>query len=154
PLSSYLYEDPAVGAHPTKGLTGAFPHALSGAKGSADATFYDQWQSSPYADEYLARMALAVAERMKLGSAGGRTDMIAVSFSTLDKVGHDFGPNSHEIQDVLVRLDRTLGDFFDGLDRIVGAGHYTVALSADHGVSPIPERARAQGLDAGRVSQA
>jgi predicted AlkP superfamily pyrophosphatase or phosphodiesterase len=151
PKSSYLYEDPAVGAHPTKGLGPAFPHALSGAKGSPDQTFYDQWQSSPFADEYLARMALGVAEHMKLASAGGRTNMIAVSFSALDKVGHDFGPNSHEIQDVLIRLDRTLGDFFAGLDRLAGPGRYTVALTADHGVGPIPERAKAEGLDAGRI---
>jgi ABC-type ATPase involved in cell division len=54
--------------------------------------------------------------------------------AALDKVGHDFGPNSHEIQDVLIRLDRTLGGLFAGLDRLVGAGNYTVALTADHGV--------------------
>ena len=59
------------------------------------------------ADEYLAHMALDVAEHLKLGTAAS-TDMIAISFSTLDKVGHDFGPHSHEIQDVLIRLDRTL----------------------------------------------
>ena len=83
-----------------------------------------------------------------------RRTSIAVGFSTLDKVGHDFGPNSHEIQDVLVRLDRTLVALFAGLDRMVGAGQYVVALTADHGVAPIPERALAQGLDAGRVAKA
>jgi predicted AlkP superfamily pyrophosphatase or phosphodiesterase len=151
PESAYLYESPATGIRVAKGMTKAFPHLLKGGSSSPDATFYDQWQSSPYADEYLGRMALDVAGALHFEKTG-RTNLIAISFSTLDKVGHDFGPNSHEIQDVLVRLDRTLGDFFSGLDRLVGAGNYTVALSADHGVSPIPERAAADGLDAGRVS--
>ncbi len=120
--TAYLYEDPAIGVRAAKGMSAAFPHPLRGASASPDVTFYDQWQSSPLADEYLAHMALDVASRLKLGTAAGRTDMIAISFSTLDKVGHDFGPNSHEIQDVLVRLDRTLGELFAGLDRLVGPG--------------------------------
>jgi predicted AlkP superfamily pyrophosphatase or phosphodiesterase len=94
-----------------------------------------------------------VAQQMKLG-AEGHTDVIALSFSTLDKVGHDFGPTSHEIQDVLIRLDRTLGDLFAGLDRLAGPGHYVVALTADHGVAPIPERQQQLGVDAGRIPNA
>ncbi len=150
--NAYFFEDPAVGIRTAKGMTPSFPHALRGESSTPDDTFYDQWQSSPLADEYLERMAVDVASRMKLGSVQGHTDMVAISFSTLDKVGHDYGPNSHEIQDVLVRLDRTLGELFSGLDRLVGAGKYTVALTADHGVAPIPERAIAEGLDAGRIS--
>jgi predicted AlkP superfamily pyrophosphatase or phosphodiesterase len=152
PPNAYLYEHPAIGVHGAKGMSPGFPHALRGESATPDATFYDQWQSSPLADQYLAGMALDVASHMKLGLAAGRTDMMAISFSTLDKVGHDYGPNSHEIQDVLVRLDRTLGDLFGGLDRLVGPGRYTVALTADHGVAPIPERALRQGLDAGRIA--
>jgi len=152
PREKYLYEDTAVGVMPPKGMTPAFPHALNGG-GSAmpDRLFYDEWQSSPYADEYLAQMALDVAQTLRLGQ-GTATDMMAIGFSTLDKVGHDYGPNSHEIQDVLVRLDRTLSNLFAGLDRLVGSGNYTVALTADHGVPPTPERSIAQGLSAGRVS--
>lgn len=150
PRDQYLFEDPAVGAGPAKGMTNAFPHVVKGGSESADAMYYDQWQSSPMADEYLAHMALDVAEHLKLGTTAS-TDMIAISFSTLDKVGHDFGPHSHEIQDVLIRLDRTLGDFFEGLDRLVGPANYTVALSADHGVAPMPERSIAAGFDAGRI---
>jgi predicted AlkP superfamily pyrophosphatase or phosphodiesterase len=147
----YLFEAPAIGVTPKIGMTNDFPHIVKGPNAGPDATFYSQWQSSPFADEYLAHMAASVAGTLGLGTAA-RTDFIGISFSTLDKVGHDFGPNSHEIQDVLVRLDRTLGEFFDGLDRTVGRGNYTVALTADHGVAPMPERAKTQGLDAGRVS--
>jgi len=153
PKDAYAYEDPAVGVRETRGMTTTFPHALKGGSASPDRGFYDQWQSSPYADEYLAHMSLDVADRLKLGK-GASTDMLAIGFSTLDKVGHDFGPNSHEIQDILIRLDRTLGELLTGLDRLVGAGNYTLALSADHGVAPIPERLQSQGIDAGRVSAA
>jgi predicted AlkP superfamily pyrophosphatase or phosphodiesterase len=95
-------------------------------------------------------MALATANELGMGSAG-HTDLLAISFSALDLVGHIYGPNSHEVQDVLVRLDRSIGDLLDGLDRLVGAGNYVVALSADHGVAPTPERGRIFGLDAARV---
>ncbi len=153
PESAYLYENRAIGVGPVRGgMTPSFPHSLSGQSRSPDRDYYTRWQSSPYADEYLARMATDVARHMRLGQAGS-TDMIAIGFSALDKVGHDYGPNSHEVQDVLIRLDRTLGDFFTNLDRMVGAGNYVVALSADHGVAPMPERARQYGLDAGRLDE-
>ncbi len=152
PTDRYLYEDPAVGISEVKGgMTPSFPHALKGASGIADPAFYDRWQSSPFADDYLTRMALDVAEKLQLGKSGGSTNLVAISYSTLDKVGHDYGPHSHEIQDILIRLDRTLGDLFAGLDRIAGPGQYTVALTADHGVAPLPERVRQFGMDAGRV---
>jgi predicted AlkP superfamily pyrophosphatase or phosphodiesterase len=151
PKDAYFFEDPAIGAHPTKGMSNAFPHLMRGAGAEPDGGFYDRWQISPMIDDYMARMAADVAERLKIGRTSS-TDMIALSFSALDKVGHDFGPHSHEIQDVLVRLDRTLGDLFAALDRLVGPDNYTVALSADHGVAPIPERSIAEGLDAGRVT--
>jgi predicted AlkP superfamily pyrophosphatase or phosphodiesterase len=149
PETAYRYESPAIGLTPPAGATAAFPHPLGA---TADPSFYTRWQSSPFADDYLGGLALGVVDALHLGS-GRSTDLLAISFSTLDKVGHDYGPNSHEIQDVLVRLDRTLGTLFDGLDRTIGRSRYTVALSADHGVSPIPERQRRFGLDAGRVKE-
>lgn len=154
PRDAYLFEDPAIGVQPTKGMTNAFPHLIAGGAADApDRTFYDQWQTSPMIDDYMGRMALDVAERLKIGKTS-TTDMLALSFSGLDKVGHDYGPHSHEVQDVLVRLDRTLGDLFNGLDRLIGPENYVVALSADHGVAPFPERSLAEGLDAGRVTPA
>ena len=78
----------------------------------------------------------------------------AISFSALDKVGHDFGPESHETQDVLVHLDAQLGVLLDKLDRDVGKGNYVVGLTSDHGVAPVPERVKAQGFDAGRIGTA
>src|SRR6185295_414824 len=80
------------------------------------------------------------------------TDVLAISFSTPDMVGHAFGPRSHEVQDLYARLDRTIGALFDELDAYVGKGQWVAALSADHGVTPIPEQLVAEGKDAGRVS--
>jgi predicted AlkP superfamily pyrophosphatase or phosphodiesterase len=74
-----------------------------------------------------------------------------VSYSTLDYVGHAFGPRSWEIQDTLVELDKDLAELFAHLDTKVGRGNYVVALSADHGVVPIPEDMQKTGADAGRL---
>lgn len=144
----YLFEDEGIGEQPPQGWRTTFPHDLGDARTPG---FYARWQESPFADQYLAELALAAVERLALGKTRG-PDLLAISFSTLDLVGHDFGPESHEVQDVLVRLDETLGRLLEGLDRLVGAGRYVVAFSADHGVSPIPERSARHGLDAGRVN--
>jgi Type I phosphodiesterase / nucleotide pyrophosphatase len=108
--------------------------------------------SRPQADQYLAEMAASVSEELGLGKTTS-TDFLAIGFSVLDFVGHEFGPSSVQVEQVLVALDRTLGALFTQLDRDVGAGNYTVALSSDHGVAPLPEEALKQGLDAGRASQ-
>jgi predicted AlkP superfamily pyrophosphatase or phosphodiesterase len=112
--------------------------------------FRSRWQSSPFADEYLGRLAMALIAGLQLGQQSS-TDFLGVSFSALDRIGHDFGPLSHEVQDALVRLDATLGSLLDHLDRLIGPDHYVVALSADHGVSPVPEQLAEIGIDAGRI---
>ena len=98
-------------------------------------------------------MAAAQVQTFQLGQRGV-VDFLGVSFSGLDYVGHDFGPDSHEVQDELIRLDRTLGQLFADLDAAVGRDRYVVGLSADHGVAPIPEAQKASGVDAGRVVNA
>jgi len=150
PLDQYWFPSPAVGASPKSGMTPAFPHPIGQEGGEPDAAFYSQWQSSPNSDAYLAKMALALTGDLQLGQR--RTDFLGISFSALDRVGHDFGPESHEVQDVLARLDRTLGLLFDGLDRLVGPDRYVVALTADHGVAPVPESVLVRGVGAERLS--
>lgn len=166
PAEEYLHDDAGPGERPPAGWTDSFPHPFGGpdagsgpqsgdgargdGPGSLDSAFYHRWRASPHSDAYLARMALALVEAFALG-AGDRTDYLAIGFSALDYVGHRFGPRSHEVQDVLLRLDLTLGKLLDALDARVGRGRYVVALSADHGVSPIPERAAAEGIEAGRT---
>jgi predicted AlkP superfamily pyrophosphatase or phosphodiesterase len=149
PASAYKYADDAEGEEPTKGWTRVFPHQLAAGMEASDA-FYTQWTSSPFSDEYLERMAEAVVDGLRLGQ-GTTTDYLGVSFSALDSVGHKFGPRSHEVQDLLARLDVTIGRLLDHLDARVGRGKYVVALSADHGVAVIPEQLTREGIDAGRA---
>jgi predicted AlkP superfamily pyrophosphatase or phosphodiesterase len=99
---------------------------------------------------YLGKMAEASIDALRLGQRDA-VDYLGISFSALDIVGHGFGPRSHEVQDVLVRLDRTIGSLLDHLDKAVGPDQYVVALSADHGVAPIPEGSAIADGSAGRV---
>ena len=145
----YLYTDDAEGERPPAEWDRAFPHPLAGVDG-ADGRFVERWKTSPWSDAYLARLAVGAVEQLELGQRES-VDYLAVGFSALDLVGHRFGPRSHEVQDLLVRLDETIGTLLDELDARVGAGRYVVALSADHGVSPVPEQMQAAGFDAGRV---
>ena len=150
PQTAYFYDDTAVGAATVDGWTTTFPHPLRGKEGStsADAAFYEQWSTSPFADTYLTRLAETAVDSLGLGKSGA-TDFLGVSYSSVDYVGHTFGPRSREIQDILARLDKDLGDLFTFLDQEVGAGNYVVALSADHGVAPIPVDMQKTGVDAG-----
>jgi len=150
PASAYLYEASARGAVPPAGFGAAFPHPLRGNPDGTgpDAVFYSQWQTSPYADTYLTRIAETAVDKLDLGARAG-TDFLGVSYSSVDYVGHAFGPRSREIQDVLARLDQDLTELLAHLDKKVGKGNYLVALSADHGVVPIPEDMQKSGMDAG-----
>ena len=150
PENEYLYDEKATGAAPPAGWDLTFPHALRG-KGSSpesDNEFYDQWATSPYADDYLTHLAETAIDSLGLGKSGA-TDFLGVSYSSIDYVGHHFGPRSHEIQDILITLDRNLAELFAHLDRKVGRGNYVVALSADHGATPIPEDFAKTGVDTG-----
>jgi predicted AlkP superfamily pyrophosphatase or phosphodiesterase len=138
----------ATGA-PMAGLSSEFPHALA-LGGKVDASFYGAWQGSPYSDAYLGAMAESLVDSMKLGQQRG-VDVLGISFSALDVVGHQYGPDSAEIQDVLQQLDLTVGRLFGHLDKSVGRGNYIVALSADHGVAPLPELRQQKSMDSGRA---
>jgi len=150
PEGSYLYDEKATGAVAPGGWDLTFPHPLRGNPDSSgpDAVFYLQWAASPYADTYLTKMAEDAVDQLGLGKSGG-TDFLGISYSSVDYVGHAFGPRSREIQDVLIRLDKDLDELFRHLDAKAGRGNYVVALSADHGVVPTPEDMQKTGADAG-----
>jgi predicted AlkP superfamily pyrophosphatase or phosphodiesterase len=148
--SEYKYDDKGLGEKPSVEWDAEMPHALQPRDGRPTTFFYEAWQESPYSDAALARLAGAAIDGMKLGQ-GPATDFLAISFSALDVAGHDFGPRSHEIQDILLRLDDTVGRLLEQLDRRVGREKYVLALTADHGVAVIPEQASAEGQDAGRI---
>lgn len=151
PLDQYVGEYSSENRRRYALVTKEFPHVVKGRGDEVRGAFTDAWESSPYSDAYLAGLANAALDALQLGRGRG-TDVLAVSFSALDKTGHDFGPDSHEVQDVLIHLDAQIGALLGKLDRDIGTGNYVVALSSDHGVAPVPERMRAQGFDAGRVN--
>lgn len=150
PESAYLFDEAPVGERGATGWGPTFPHDLSSQAGVADAEYYAKWSMTPLTDVYLARLGIASVEALGMGRGPG-VDFLAIGFSVLDVVGHAYGPRSHEVQDVLARLDRTLGEFFADLDRLVGREKYVVALTGDHGVAPVPEQMEAAGMEAGRV---
>ncbi len=148
PEPSYLYADSLPG-EPTPGT---FPHALTSKSGQPDDAFVSLWERSPFSDQALGQMAAHVVRELKMGQRSGVTDLLGVSFSALDLVGHAFGWHSHEVQDTLARLDVTIGQLLDVLDATVGRDNYVIALSADHGVAPMPEQTDGVLRSAGRYS--
>jgi predicted AlkP superfamily pyrophosphatase or phosphodiesterase len=148
--SVYLGPDDGIGESPPRGWSAIFPHPLNDGTGTANDGFYERWQESPASDAYIELMSEVAIESLQLGR-GPATDYLAIAFTTLDLVGHDFGPDSHEVQDALSHLDVTLNRFLTFLDKRVGRGAYVVALSADHGVAPLPDQAANAGRDAGRI---
>jgi predicted AlkP superfamily pyrophosphatase or phosphodiesterase len=126
-----------------------FPHALGRSRTAPTESFYDAVYDSPFVDELLVELVRRMVEAEGLG-ADEHTDLLGVSFSSLDTVGHDYGPNSPEILDAVRRIDRGLGRLLGLLETRVGRNRLVVALSADHGVMPLPEYERLQGRDAHR----
>lgn len=153
PAAQYLFPYTTDNRRHTPHATTEFPHVTKGHGDEVGGAITDAWEASPYSDAYLAAMAMASLDAMKLGRGAG-VDFLAISFSALDLTGHSYGPNSHEVQDVLFRLDEQVGLLLDKLDRDIGRGQYVVGLSSDHGVAPIPEVMKAEGFDAGRIDNA
>lgn len=98
---------------------------------------YSMMASMPYGNTFTLEMAKSAVVGEKLGQMGN-TDFLAVSLSSTDYVGHQFGPNSIEAEDTYLRLDRDLEDFFAYLDKTVGKGNYLFFLTADHGATHVP----------------
>lgn len=135
--------------NPPKGFTSEFPHKLLAAGEGKPLDFGDQVLFSPFGNDYT----LEAAREIIAGEALGKdefTDLLCINFSSNDYVGHAFGPNSLEVEDITYRTDRQLGEFFRWLDANVGAGNWSFGLSADHGVAPIVEYAKQFRLPAQR----
>jgi arylsulfatase A-like enzyme len=106
----------------------------------------------PWMDSLTLDLALHGVRELQLGRRG-TPDVLAVSLSTLDEVGHDFGPNSREVHDMVVRVDRWLAAFMTELERQVPAHQIVYVLTSDHGIATMPEFLRAHGEEnAGTVN--
>ncbi|HTD70024.1 MAG TPA: alkaline phosphatase family protein [Gemmatimonadales bacterium] len=134
------YPEPDSVAYENQGREVVFPHRLPA--DSAEAAF--AFVATPTMDSLTLAFALEGVRALQLGGRGA-TDLLAVSLSTTDYVGHAYGPDSREIHDQVVRLDRYLGRFLEQLFVRYGRNNVLVVLTADHGVTPFPERSRTMG---------
>jgi arylsulfatase A-like enzyme len=115
--------------------------------------YYGSLYNSAFGNELLTSLAEAALEGEKLGSRGA-TDILALSYSCNDAVGHDKGPHSAEVRDITVRTDLALERLLLAIDRRVGLARTVVIVTADHGVAPVPEQMTAWKMPAGRLSRA
>ncbi len=133
------YEGKMKGAKNT-----SFPHNLTQYIGKD----YDVISGTPWGNTLTLMMAKGAIENMKLGK-NQVTDFLAVSLSSPDYIGHRNGPNSIEIEDNYIRLDREMADFITYLEQKIGKDKFTIFLTADHGVAHIPAFLKEHKIPAG-----
>lgn len=126
----------------SQGVT--FPHLMSVGLTKPGKNYYDALANSPFGNELLLELAKRALAAEKLGRRDA-PDLLVVSFSSNDLVGHTWGPDSQEVLDVTLRSDLIVRDLLAALDDQVGKGNYLLALTADHGVCPVPEQSANQG---------
>ena len=118
----------------------------------ADNSVYAALEGSPFGNDLVESFAERAVDAEKLGQRAV-TDLLAVSFSANDYVGHAVGPDSPDVKEMSIQTDRVIGQLFGYLDRAVGMGNVLVILTADHGVAPIPEVNTARRMPGGRMPQ-
>ena len=124
--------------------------APRGAKDGTPAGFYEVVGSTPFANDYQMEFAKELVLYEKLG-AGSATDLLVISLSANDILGHRVGPDSPQMRSMALELDRSLADFFDFLGHQIGMANVWMALSADHGIAPLPEFAKTLRLPAANL---
>ncbi len=163
PRAGAGYEEAVPDDRPEEGKGGTFPHGAERPQERLLAL-----EASPSGNDLVVDFLDAMIplgpvreggarapdeERLALGARDGVTDLLCLSFSSTDKIGHRYGAESQEAADAFVRLDATIERLLTLLDDRVGPGRWWLALTADHGVAPVPEFAARVGLDAGRVTE-
>ena len=114
--------------------------------------YYAQLLAGPFGDEMTNNFSKALIDNENLGrNPAGVTDILGVSFSSHDYINHNFGPESMQSQDHLIRLDRTLADLFAHAEKRAGKDNVLIVLTADHGFMNVPEYSEARQFDAGRI---
>lgn len=117
------------------GLEFMFPHTVVDNDELAAASL----GNFPVMDELTLKFALEGVKQLQLGANNGRTDLLNISLSTTDAVGHRYGPDSKELHDQLLHVDRYIGNFLDSLFAIRDSSRIIIALTGDHGMSPFPD---------------
>jgi predicted AlkP superfamily pyrophosphatase or phosphodiesterase len=114
--------------------------------------YYDALIATPYGNDMLEAFAGEALKEEHLGRHSG-TDVLTVSFSSNDLLGHQVGPDAPEVRDMCIQTDRALGRLLRAVEVEAGAGNYVVVFSSDHGVAPKPEELTKRGIPAGRFSR-
>lgn len=127
-----------------------FPYDLKAL--AAENGQYELIKVTPFGNDLTAEFAKAAIEGENLGK-DNITDVLTLSFSSTDYVGHNFGVNSKEIEDTYLRLDEALAGFLKFLDEKVGAGNYTIFLTADHGAVDVPAYLASKKIPAGYFNE-
>ncbi len=135
-------------AHPCEAYAGKnwLAHALPDRGKLCEAV-----TASPFGNDLLERFAERALEAEQLGKHDA-TDLLALSFSSNDVVGHQYGPDSPEVHEMCIASDRVLGKLIAAIERQVGPDGYVLVVSADHGVSPTPEANAAIKMPGGRLT--
>ncbi len=118
----------------------------------AEARYCGSLEATPWGNEMIEEFAERAIAGEKLGGHE-TTDILTVSFSSNDYVGHAVGPDDPAVRDISIRTDRLLGKFFQYIDQRVGLGNTLIVLTADHGVVPVPEVNQARHMPGGRLNE-
>jgi predicted AlkP superfamily pyrophosphatase or phosphodiesterase len=148
PVETYIYgaQDDRPEERPYKAMGNTFPHPLPAESGK---DYYGNLRFTPMGDVLTLQFARELMRAEEVGQRDA-TDILTISLSATDYIGHAFGPNSLESEDNQLQLDRSLADFFAEVDRLVGLDRTLIVLSSDHGIDEIPEYTQHLGCDAGR----
>jgi predicted AlkP superfamily pyrophosphatase or phosphodiesterase len=148
-LSPAMYVEPDTVWEESGGQDFVFPHPFP--KDTAQVA--SGFGNYPVMDSLILAFAMQGLQEKRLGADVKRTDLLAISLSTTDAVGHKYGPDSREIHDQILRLDRYLGSFLDSLFKVRDPSRILIALTGDHGMTPLPEvhSGRYPNKDAKRV---
>jgi predicted AlkP superfamily pyrophosphatase or phosphodiesterase len=117
-----------------------------------DAKLYAALDATPFGNELILQFAEKAIVAEKLG-LGPKVDLLTVSFSSNDYVGHALGPDSDEAHDIALRVDRQVGELIRAAEAQAGVGRVVVVLTADHGVSPVPEVNQKRKMPGGRFDE-
>lgn len=120
---------------------------------SPDKSYFSEWEKTPFANEMLENLAEEVMRNEELGHHPG-TDVLTISFSANDHLGHAVGPDAAEVEDMSVSTDRVLGKLLDAaVKQAGGLDNLLVVLTADHGVAPVPEVNTGRKMPGGRIDK-
>lgn len=152
PEKNYVGEDAAAWELDAFGLGNTFPHPVDGKLEKPGRSYYRAFAISPSGIDMQVEFVRAAIAGEELGR-DDVPDLLAISFTSTDYAGHVYGPDSHEVQDMIVRLDRAIASLLPALENAAGGKqNLLVALTADHGASPVPERMASFGHPAGRIA--